>query len=109
MMLARMEGKIDAVGRRLDDLVPRVERHDISVTNLLLRTQGLEDGAVARDKSAIEKAQVLKDAKDAQESTARAVAAGAEKSWTPVARLMGYIAAVAVIWGILSNLHIGVG
>lgn len=108
VMLTEMKGDLKLVLQRMDDIVPRVERHDIAITSLLLSVQGLSDGMVARDRTAIEKAQALKDAKDAQEATGRAEAARADTSWSPASKLIASIgsavAVLAVLWAILSSL-----
>jgi hypothetical protein len=102
VQLTRMEGKLDLVQQRMNDLVPRVDRHEGEIANLQLETQRLALEAKARDETAIALATALRDAKDTQEAAARAEAAkdAAKDSqrWSPVQRLA---LASAAILGIL--------
>ena len=98
VILARMEGKLDRVGDRVDDLRHRVDEHDGEIGTLKSRTQSLAEGALAAEKTALALAVALKDAKEATEATARheadksavaerEAATKAALGWSPVTRV----------------------
>jgi len=102
VQLTRMEGKLDLVQQRMNDLVPRVDRHEGEIAGLQLETQRLSLEAKARDETAIALAVALKDAKETQEATSRAEAAKEAakegQKWSPIQRLVlvGGVVSVAV-------------
>jgi len=110
--LARMEGNINLilfqvtqVASRVDHVEVVLESHANRLGTLEKGQQGLSDGMIARDRTAIEKAQALKDAKDAQEATARAESAKSDQTWSPFAKMF----AVAAFIGVLVSIWVSVG
>ena len=117
VQLTRMEGKLDRVADRVNDLRVRVDRNDTEIATLKSTTQSLTEGANASKETAVALALALKDAKDTQESTARAesakaavvaadVASRAALGWSPITRLfaLSSLALVALnIYQILTS------
>ncbi|MGV8973635.1 MAG: hypothetical protein ACOH10_15050 [Rhodoglobus sp.] len=101
VQLTRMEGKFDNLAMQVGYLVPRVDHHETEIGDLKLTVQRLDLDATARDKTVIATAAALKDAKDAQEATARSEAAKKEQSWSPAAKIIAALGSVAVLWSLL--------
>ena len=111
VQLTRMEGKLDRVVDRVDDLRDRVDLHDTSIDTLKSQTQSLADGATASKDTAVALALALKDAKETAEATARSEAAKATAitkesetraalGWSPVTRLFAVLAAIAIMYNL---------
>jgi hypothetical protein len=118
-MLVRMEGKLDLTSQRLSDVVPRVERHETAITDIMLAVQGLADQAKsrdaanaaawkARDDTVEATARALAEAKVTQEATAAAETVKADKSWSSVSKLIATIsivvAVVSALWALFASL-----
>lgn len=82
VQLTRMEGKLDRVADRVDDLRQRVDVHDGDITTLKSTTQRLDEQATAEQAKAVALAAALKEA----EATRRQKS---EQSWTPWQRIGG--------------------
>lgn len=119
VMLVRMEGKLDLLVHRMDDLQPRVAVLEQEHSHLALAVQGLEDQAKsrdaanaaawkARDDTVEATARALAEAKVQQESTLAAETAKTERSWSPAAKLITalgvVVAVVSVLWAALSSI-----
>ena len=118
IQLTRMEGKLDRVGDRVDDLRHRVDAHDGEIGTLKSKTQSLSEGALAAEKTALALAVALKDAKEATEATARLEAdkfAVAEREaqtkaalgWSPVTKVFAagsFILAAVLIYQAITGM-----
>jgi len=89
VMLTRMEGSINLVLQRMEDLVPRVGRAEGFIATLQRDVQRLDLDAKASEAKAIALAAALKEAKAASESEDN-------KAWTPVQRLAAIVALALV-------------
>lgn len=116
VMLVRMEGKLDLTSQRLGDVVPRVERHEQAITDLLLSVQGLADAADSRDRAnaaawkarddTVEAtARALAEAKSTQDDTAKQEVLKSNMSWNPWTKVF----AVAAFIGVLVSIWVSVG
>ena len=103
VQLTRMEGVLNLVGYKVTDLVIRVDRHERDLGELKLSTQQLAADAVARDATVAATAKALREAKEAQDATARAEVSKSERTWSPFTKIFATIAAVATIWAIVSG------
>jgi peptidoglycan hydrolase CwlO-like protein len=102
--LARMEGKLNRVFDRVDDLRPRVDNHDAEIGALKAKTQGLELGAKASVETATALAKALREAKETAEASARMEADKVTKAaqeeatkaalgWSPVTKVFAVLSA----------------
>lgn len=87
VMLARMEGKIDRVGDRVLDLVPRVTRLEERTSVLEDLTLILSKNAEAEEAKKIALALALKEADETRRNQS-------ERSWTPIQRFMAVLAGI---------------
>ena len=101
---ARMEGKIDRIFDRVDDLRGDVREHtdhlgrnDEKLDNHGSRIQSLEEGAVADKKPVTATALALSEAQEKVEKAAKAEADKADKSWKPIQYLGWFIGAAMVL------------
>ena len=103
VQLARMEGKIDRVFDRVDDLRSHVANqdlrlgvHDEKIDGHDSRIQSLEEGAVADKETAVALALAIKEAKETNDAAAKAELdkenRKADKSWSPIQRLVLFAA-----------------
>lgn len=106
VQLTRMEGMLQLIAYKVDSLVVTVARHGEQIAALLLTTQRLEQDAESSKATVIATAKALREAKEAQEATARAESAKDDQSWTPITRMFavlaaagGLVAAVATFTG----------
>lgn len=108
VQLTRMEGKLDRVADRVNDLRGRVDRHETEIGDLKSLTQTLKEGAKASADKAEALALALKEAKEAVDATAlqeanKAATVAREKTdrdalgWSPIARLFAVFAAVLAV------------
>lgn len=81
VILARMEGKLDRVNDRVDDLIPRVNRIEDRLTAQEILTLGLSKDAEAGEAKKIALALALKEAEETRRNQS-------EQTWTPVQRAM---------------------
>ncbi|MDQ5861126.1 MAG: hypothetical protein M3536_02545 [Actinomycetota bacterium] len=81
VMLARMEGKLDRVQDRVDELVPRVGKIEERLTAQEIMTLGLSKDAGAEEAKKIALALALKEADETRRNQS-------EQTWTPVQRAM---------------------
>lgn len=81
VILARMEGKLDRVNDRVDDLIPRVNRIEDRLTAQEILTLGLSKDAEAEEAKKIALALALKEADETRRNQS-------EQTWTPVQRAM---------------------
>lgn len=113
--LARMEGKLNRVFDRVDDLRPRVDNHDVEIGVLKAKTQELELGAKASVMTAEALAKALREAKETAEGAARTEAAKiatatqndaakAALGWSPITKLFAVLAAAAMAFAIYQAL-----
>jgi hypothetical protein len=89
VMLARMEGKLDRVQDRVDELVPRVSKIEARLTAQEILTLGLSKDAEAEEAKKIALALALKEADETRRNQS-------EQTWTPVQR------AVMILGGVVS-------
>jgi len=99
-----MEGVLNRIADRVNDLRGRVDQHETDIATLKSLTQSLKEGADASKETAVALALALKDAKETQEATARAEVAKSDQSWQPVTKVFAVIAGLAVMWTLLQNL-----
>ena len=90
VQLTRMEGKLDLISFRMDDVVARVERHDTEIAALTVTTQRLDSDAKAAAATALALAQALREADDMR---SRKVA----ETWTPFQRFLAALAGVTAV------------
>lgn len=109
VQLTRIEGVANLIAERVSDLRGRVDNHDTrfghvdeKVDRHDSRIQSLEEGAVADKETRIQLASALKEAKEQAEATARAELdkenRRADKSWSPVQRLVLFAAGAMAIF-----------
>jgi len=98
-----MEGVLNLIGYKVTDLVVRVDRHERELGELKLSTQQLAADAIARDATVVATAKALREAKEAQEATVRAEVAKSDSAWSPYTKLFAVIAALGVVWAIVSS------
>ena len=94
---------LNLVGYKVTDLVIRVDRHERDLGELKLSTQQLAADAVARDATVAATAKALREAKEAQDATARAEVSKSERSWSPFTKFFAVIAALAASWAVVSS------
>lgn len=87
VMLARMEGKLDRVQDRVDELVPRVSSIESRLTAQEIMTLGLSKDAEAEEAKKIALALALKEADETRRNQS-------EQSWTPIQRFMAILASI---------------
>jgi len=94
VVLARMEGKLDRVNDRVDDLIPRVNGIEARLTAQEILTLSLSKDAEAEEAKKIALALALKEADETRRNQS-------EQSWTPIQRFMAVVvglgAAIALI------------
>lgn len=111
VQLTRMEGKLDRVGDRVNDLRVRVDVHEREIGILKSVAQTLTEGAVSSKEKAILLAKTLKDAREATEATARSEAAKASTAqaeeaakaalgWSPISKLLGISSGILIVLNI---------
>ena len=115
VQLTRMEGKLDRVGDRVNDLRGRVDVHEREIDTLKSVAQTLTEGAVAAKDTAVALATALREAKEATEATARGeankaaalaadTATKAALGWSPISKLLGVSAGLLVALNIFQAL-----
>ncbi|MCO4257422.1 hypothetical protein [Pseudarthrobacter cellobiosi] len=87
VVLARMEGKLDGVKYRVDELIPRVTRIEDRLTAQEILTLGLSKDAEAEEAKKIALALALKEADETRRNQS-------EQSWTPIQRFMAILASI---------------
>lgn len=87
VVLARMEGKLDRVNDRVDDLIPRVSGIEARLTAQEILTLSLSKDAEAEEAKKIALALALKEADETRRNQS-------EQTWTPVQRFMAVLASV---------------
>ena len=103
VQLTRIEGVANLIAERVSDLRGRVDGHDTrfghvdeKVDRHDSRIQSLEEGAAAGEKTAVALALALKEAKETADATARNELEKenrkADKSWSPIQRLVLFAA-----------------
>lgn len=102
LQLTRIEGVLNLIHYKVDDLVTTVARHEDEISKLKLETQQLALGAQARDREVVATAKALREAKEAQDSAIRTEMTKSEQSWTPFARMMTVL---GCILGILTAVY----
>lgn len=80
VVLARMEGKLDRVKDRVDELIPRVSRIEERLTAQEILTLSLSKDAEAEEAKKIALALALKEADETRRNQS-------EQTWTPVQRV----------------------
>lgn len=80
VVLARMEGKLDRVNDRVDDLIPRVTGIEARLTAQEILTLSLSKDAEAEEAKKIALALALKEADETRRNQS-------EQTWTPVQRV----------------------
>lgn len=100
VVLARMEGKIDRVKDRVEELIPRVTKIEDRLTAQEILTLSLSKDAEAEEAKKIALALALKEADETRRNQS-------EQTWTPVQRAMvilgGVVGAAALIIQYFSN------
>jgi hypothetical protein len=94
VMLARMEGKIDIVNVRLDDIIPRVGKIEDRLKVQEDLTLTLSKDAQAEKAKAEALAFALKEQDEARRNQS-------EQTWTPFQRLMTVLAGVVGVAGLI--------
>lgn len=87
VMLVRMEGKLDRVNDRVDDLIPRVGAIESRLTAQEILTLSLSKDADAEEAKKIALALALKEADETRRNQS-------EQSWTPIQRFMAILASI---------------
>jgi len=87
VMLVRMEGKLDRVNDRVDDLIPRVNKIEARLTAQEILTLSLSKDADAEEAKKIALALALKEADETRRNQS-------ERSWTPIQRFMAVLASI---------------
>lgn len=87
VVLARMEGKLDRVNDRVDDLIPRVNGIEARLTAQEILTLSLSKDAEAEEAKKIALALALKEADETRRNQS-------EQSWTPIQRFMAVLASI---------------
>lgn len=87
VVLARMEGKLDRVNDRVDDLIPRVSGIEARLTAQEILTLSLSKDAEAEEAKKIALALALKEADETRRNQS-------EQSWTPIQRFMAILASI---------------
>lgn len=85
VVLARMEGKLDRVNDRVQELIPRVARIEERLSAQEILTLSLSKDADAEEAKKIALALALKEADETRRNQS-------EQSWTPVQRAFAIIA-----------------
>ena len=89
VILARMEGKLDRVNDKVDNVIPRVGKLEDRVTILDGLTLILTKNAEAEGEKKIALAAALKEAEEARRNQS-------EQTWTPVQRFIAILSGVGV-------------
>lgn len=66
VQLTRMEGTLNLIDYKVDNLVVTVGLHETAIANLQLKVASLDQQAVAREETVLQTAKALKDAKEAE-------------------------------------------
>lgn len=99
VQLTRMEGKLDRVADRVDDLRTRVDVHDGELTFLKSTTQRLDEQATARDAKAVALAAALKEAEETRRQKS-------EQSWSPWQKLLAGLGTLATVGAFVVALYL---
>lgn len=94
VQLTRMEGKVDLIMFRLDEVVAQSKQHEKDIADLQRVTQQLESDAKASAATALALAQGLRDADEARRAKASA-------QWTPFQRFLAVLAAGTAVTGLI--------
>lgn len=89
VVLARMEGKLDRVNDRVDDLIPRVSGIEARLTAQEILTLSLSKDAEAEEAKKIALALALKEADETRRNQS-------EQTWTPIQRFIAILSGVGV-------------
>ena len=92
VQLTRMEGVLNLVNSKVDDVRNRVEKHEGEISVLKAGVQSLQEGTVASDKATVALALALKEAKETAD-------AASTSGYSPITKL--YAAAAFVGGAIL--------
>lgn len=102
VQLTRMEGVLNLVAERVVNLSGRVDAHDHEIkvqageiAELKSSTQTLKEQAEADKKTAVALALALKEADENRRTKA-------ETSWSPWTKVFAVLAALAIVWQIVS-------
>lgn len=87
VVLARMEGKLDRVKDRVDELIPRVGKIEDRLKIQEDMTLALSKDAAAEEAKKIALALALKEADETRRNQS-------EQSWTPIQRFMAILASI---------------
>jgi len=98
VMLARMEGKLDLVNVRVNDLIPRVGAIETRLTAQEILTLSLSKDADAEEAKKIALALALKEADETRRNQS-------EQSWTPVQRFFAAIGAIGVVAALIIQFY----
>lgn len=101
VQLTRIEGVLNLVHYKVDDLVTTVGRHEVEISKLQLEQQQLALTAEARERSVVTTAKALAEAKRAEDAVARADVTRSEIMWTPFSRFIAVasvLTALATLW-----------
>jgi len=90
VQLTRMEGVLNLIAYRINELAATVSKHDDEINKLKLSTQRLDDDAKAGRETAIALAEALKEADEARR-------ARSGETWTPFQRAFVAISALTAI------------
>jgi len=82
-----MEGKLDRVNDRVDDLIPRVAGIEARLTAQEILTLSLSKDAEAEEAKKIALALALKEADETRRNQS-------EQTWTPIQRFMAILASI---------------
>lgn len=94
VLLTRMDGKLDRIGDKVTDLVPRVGKLEDRAKVLEDLTLTLSKNAEAEKEKAEALAKALKEADEARRNQS-------EQKWTPFQRLMTVIACIVGVAGLV--------
>ena len=97
VQLTRIEGVLNLVAYRMDDIASTVKEHGEEISALKMFTQRLSDDAKASRETALSLAKALKEADEARRDKS-------EQSWTPFQRSIAIISAVTAVTAIVISL-----
>jgi hypothetical protein len=95
VQLTRMEGILNLIAFRTDQVVARVDRLESVSDGLTLKTQRLADDALASRETALSLAKALKEADEARRDKS-------EQTWSPITRVFAVIAAIATVASVVA-------
>jgi hypothetical protein len=97
VQLTRMEGILNLVAFRMDDISATVKEHGEEISALKMFTQRLSDDAKASRETALSLAKALKEADEARRDKS-------EQTWTPFQRTITALSALTAVTAVVISL-----